>query len=58
VARVPLSAADYTFITTSRAPPCRIVMSMVFNVSDDFGKLLLEGWVCEQSRLFSFELFS
>ena len=23
-------------------------MSKVFNVSDDFGKLLLEGWVCEQ----------
>ena len=39
----------------SRAAPCRIVMSMVFNVSDDFGKLLLEGWVCEQSRLSSFK---
>lgn len=40
------------------SPPCRIVMSMVFNVSDDFGKLLLEGWVCQQSRLSSFESFS
>jgi hypothetical protein len=27
-------------------------MSKVFNVSDDFGKLLVQGWVREQARLF------
>jgi hypothetical protein len=26
------------------------LMSRVFNVSDDFGKLLLQGWVCGQTR--------
>jgi hypothetical protein len=36
----------------------RFAMSKVFNVSDDFGKLLLEGWVCDQARLSTFESFS
>jgi hypothetical protein len=54
----PVSAANYVAGIIRRVLPCRIVMSIVFNVSDDFGRLLLEGWVCEQSRLFSFESFS